>query len=161
MSSLIVYPGTFDPITLGHVDIIARAAGLFDRVVVGIGVNQLKQPLFSEAQRLALVQEALAAWKNVQVVTFSGLAVDFAEQQGASVILRALRSGADLEHELPMAMMNRAMKPSIETLFMAADARFAFISSSLVREIARNGGDLSAFVPKEVLRALIKTDCEG
>ncbi len=156
MSSIVVYPGTFDPITLGHVDLIARAASQFDQVVVGIGVNQQKAPLFSPELRLQYVQQVVQEWRNVTVISFSGLVVEFAEQQGASLILRGLRTAGDLDFELPMAMMNRAMKPNIETVFMPADPAYSAISSSLVREIARNGGDLSAFVPKGIISALKK-----
>jgi pantetheine-phosphate adenylyltransferase len=154
MSSVIIYTGTFDPITLGHVDIITRAAKQFDRLVVGLGVNQLKQPLFSEAQRIKLVEQAVQGLSNVEVVTFSGLAVDFAAQQGAKLILRGFRSAADIDYELQMAAMNRTMSAQIETLFIPADPKYAFISSNLVREIARNGGDLSLFVPDVVVKAL-------
>lgn len=154
MSSIIVYPGTFDPITLGHVDIIARASRQFDRVVVGIGKNQLKQPLLTLAQRLELVTLSVQEWTNVVVLSFDGLAVDFAEQQGAKLILRGFRTAGDIDYELQMAMMNRAMRPQIETLFMSAEAKYSPISSNLVREIARNGGDLSSFVPNVVVKAL-------
>jgi pantetheine-phosphate adenylyltransferase len=156
VTSIVLYPGTFDPITLGHVDIIARAAQQFAKVIVGIGVNQLKQPLFSLEQRIELVKQAVKELANVEVLNFSGLAVDFAEQQGARLILRGFRTAGDIDYELQMAMMNRAMRPQIETLFMSAEAKFAPISSNLVREIARNGGDLSSFVPIDVAKALKK-----
>jgi len=154
VSSIIVYPGTFDPITLGHVDIIGRAARQFERVVVGIGQNQLKQPLLSLEQRLDLVKRSVQQWSNVSVLSFEGLAVDFAEQQSANLILRGFRTAADIDFELQMAMMNRAMRPQIETVFMPAEAKYSSISSNLVREIARNGGDLSLFVPELVEKAL-------
>jgi len=156
MSSVVVYPGTFDPITLGHVDLIERAAQQFERVVVGVGVNQLKQPLFGFEKRMEWIREVVREWSNVSVMSFTGLAVDFAQQQGAKFILRGFRTAADIDFEWQMAMMNKAMRPDVETLFMPANARFSAISSSLVREVARNGGDLSAFVPNVVVNALKK-----
>lgn len=156
MSSVVVYPGTFDPITLGHVDLIERAAQQFEQVIVGIGINQLKQPLFSPDRRLEWVREVVREWSNVSVMSFTGLVVDFAQQQGARLILRGFRTAADIDFEWQMAMMNRAMKPAIETLFMPSDAKYSAISSSLVREIANNGGDLTAFVPNVVAKALKK-----
>ncbi len=154
MNSTVVYTGTFDPITLGHVDIITRASNHFGLVIVGIGVNELKQPLLTETQRLDLVRETVKNLDNVKVVTFSGLAVDFAKQQGASILLRGFRCASDVDYELQMATMNRTMSPDIETVLIPTDPKFAFISSQLVREIAKNGGDLSAFVPKSVIKVL-------
>ncbi len=154
MSSIIVYPGTFDPITLGHVDLIARAAAHFDRVIVGLGQNQLKQPLLSLEQRLELVKQVVQDWSNVQVKAFEGLAVDFAQACGAKLILRGFRTAADIDFEQQMAVMNRMMRPDIETIFMPADGKYTSISSNLVREIARNGGDLSLFVPNVIATAL-------
>lgn len=154
MSSIVVYTGTFDPITLGHVDIITRASKHFEQVIVGMGINQLKQPLLSEAQRLELVQHAVKKLGNVNVMTFSGLAVDFAKQQGSQLILRGFRTASDIDYELQMSTMNRTMSPDIETIFIPSDPQFAFISSHLVREIARNGGDLSPFVPEMVIKVL-------
>ncbi len=154
MNSVVVYTGTFDPITLGHVDIITRASKHFGQVIVGMGINQLKQPLLSESQRLELVQQAVKGLHNVKVTTFSGLAVDFAKQQSARLILRGFRSASDIDYELQMATMNRTMSPEIETIFIPTDPQYAFISSQLVREIARNGGDLSSFVPEYVVKVL-------
>lgn len=154
MNSIIVYPGTFDPITLGHVDLIARAAAHFDQVIVGLGQNQLKQPLLSLEQRLDLVRQVVQDWSNVEVRSFEGLVVDFAQACGAKLILRGFRTAADIDFEQQMAVMNRMMRPSIETVFMPADSQYASISSSLVREIVRNGGDSSLFVPNVVATAL-------
>ena len=150
----VVYPGTFDPVTRGHVDLIHRAARLFDRVVVAVASDTGKQPLFSTAERVDLVQRSMVDQPNVEVVAFKGLLVEFAQALGVSVIMRGLRAVSDFEYEFQLAGMNRHMAPEIETLFLTPAERYAYISSSLVREIARLGGDVNAFVTPVVQAAL-------
>ncbi len=149
-----VYAGSFDPITLGHVAILERAAKLFDRVTVGIGVNESKSGLFSAPERRALVDTSARRWKHVEVQTFSGLLVTFVEQIGAGVVIRGLRLVADFEHEFQLALANRQLAPEIETVFLMTESEQLHISSSLVKEIAKNGGNLSHFVSPEVAAAL-------
>lgn len=152
MSRTAVYPGTFDPPTLGHADIIARAARLCDRLVVGVTTNASKAPLFTLDERLALVRATAGA--GVEVVAFNGLIVDFARAQGATMLVRGLRSPSDFDYEYGMAGMNRAMAEEVETLFLAAAPGLQPISSTLVREVARYGGDVGRFVAADVARAL-------
>lgn len=149
-----VYPGTFDPVTNGHLDIIGRAARLVDRLVVGVAVNIGKEPLFSLDERVELVRaEAGKAARGaaIDVVPFSGLLVDFARAQGANVVVRGLRAVSDFDYEFPMAGMNRRLDPAIETVFLMASETNQFIASRLVKEIARMGGDISSFVPELTL----------
>lgn len=150
----VVYPGTFDPITNGHIDLIGRAACLFDQVVVAVAADTHKRPTFDLEERLALARGTVAHLTNVQVTAFSGLLVSFAEAAGIDVIMRGLRAVSDFEFEFQLASMNRRMSPHIETLFLTPAEQYAFISSSLVREVSRLGGDVSAFVPPEVRAAL-------
>lgn len=150
----VVYPGTFDPITNGHVDLIHRAARLFDRVLVGVAADTGKTPLFNTMERLQLVRDSLLGLPNVEVVAFEGLLVDFARQLGVDVIMRGLRAVSDFEYEFQLAGMNRRMAPDIETLFLTPAEKYAYISSSLVREIARLKGDVSTFVTPPVQAAL-------
>ncbi|NKN34127.1 pantetheine-phosphate adenylyltransferase [Marichromatium bheemlicum] len=150
----VVYPGTFDPITNGHVDLILRAARLFDRVVVAVAADTGKQTLFTTEERVALVREAVADIPNVETVDFQGLLVDFTRELGVDVIMRGLRAVSDFEYEFQLAGMNRRMAPDIETLFLTPAEKYAYISSSLVREIARLKGDVSAFVVPTVEAAL-------
>ena len=150
----VVYPGTFDPITNGHTDLILRAARLFDRVVVAVAADTGKAPTFTTAERLALVREVLGMLPHVEVVSFSGLLVDFARAQGVGVIMRGLRAVSDFEYEFQLAGMNRRMAPDLETLFLTPAEQYAYISSSLVREIARLRGDVSDFVAAPVQAAL-------
>ncbi len=149
-----VYPGTFDPITRGHSDRVTRAARIFDRVVVAIAESPHKAPLFSLEERIALASTELAASPNVEVVGFSNLLVEFVQQSGAGVILRGLRAVSDFEYEFQLASMNRHLAPDVETLFMTPDERYGFISSSLVKEVARLDGDVAEFVGAEVRSAL-------
>jgi pantetheine-phosphate adenylyltransferase len=149
-----IYPGTFDPITNGHSDLIARASRLFDRVIVAIAVNPGKNPLFSAEQRLQLSRSVLQEISNTEVVTFDNLLAEYALQQGADVILRGLRAVSDFEYEFQLAGMNRRLAPKLETLFLTPAEKYAFISSGLVREIASLGGDVSEFVHEEVEAAL-------
>ncbi len=150
----VIYPGTFDPITNGHVDLTERAARLFDRVVVAIAHSEKKTPLFDLEHRVALCQSALAHLDNVEVVGFSNLLTDFAKSQDARCVLRGLRAVADFEYEFQLANMNRAMYPEFESVFLTPSEHLSFISSSLVREIAGLDGDVSPFVPEPVLAAL-------
>jgi pantetheine-phosphate adenylyltransferase len=150
----VVYPGTFDPITNGHTDLIQRAARLFDRVVVGVAADTHKAPTFSIEDRVAMVREVVAGVNGVEVVSFNGLLVNFARQLDVTVIMRGLRAVSDFEFEFQLAGMNRRMAPDIETLFMTPAEQYAYLSSSLVREIARLKGDVSSFVAPNVQAAL-------
>ena len=150
MSRIAVYTGTFDPPTLGHLDIIRRALGLADRLVLGVANNSSKSPLFTLEERVALLRQETEGLGAVEVREFSGLAVDFARAVGARFIVRGLRSGSDLDYESPMAAMNATMAPQIETIFLAAAPAFAHIASSLVKDVARGGGDVDLFVPPAV-----------
>ena len=147
-------PGTFDPITLGHVDVVTRAAGLFDEVVLGVLANPGKSPWFSAAERADLAAQALAHLGNVRVDRFDGLLVQLADALGARAVVKGLRSGADFEYERAMALMNRGLSPQLETVFVIGDARLAHVSSSLVREVAWFGGDIDSVVPPLVADAL-------
>ena len=146
----VIYPGTFNPITNGHVDLVERAAKLFDKVVLGIAYSEKKQPLFTLAQRIELCQQALAHLKNVEVCGFTELLVDFAASKGSTTVLRGVRSMKDFEYEMQMADMNRVMQVGFETIFLSPTPALACISSSLVREIAAMNGDVSELVPAVV-----------
>lgn len=150
----VIYPGTFDPITNGHVDLTERASRLFDRVVVAIAYSEKKTPVFSLEQRIELCQVSLSHLDNVEVVGFNNLLIDFAKSQGAGCVLRGLRAVADFEYEFQLANMNRAMYPEFESIFLTPSEHLSYISSSLVREIAALGGDISPFVPEPVSKAL-------
>ncbi len=152
--TIAIYPGTFDPITKGHIDLVARASGLFEKIIVGVAVNPGKQPVFSLDERVSLVQETLQHIDNVEACGFEGLLIDMAQQNGADVIMRGLRAVSDFEHEFQLAGMNRKMDPNVETVFLTPAEKFTYISSSLVREIARLGGDVSEFVEPCVEQAL-------
>ncbi len=149
-----IYPGTFDPITLGHIDVASRAAKMFDQLIIGVAASPGKQPHFDLAQRCDMVEQVLSHCSNVRVETFSGLLVDFARQQKASVVVRGLRAVSDFEYEVQLANLNRQMEPEVETVFVAAASQYTFVSSSIVREIAALGGDVSKFVDPLVERAL-------
>jgi pantetheine-phosphate adenylyltransferase len=145
-----VYPGTFDPLTLGHLDIIRRGARLVDRLVIGVTTNPSKEPMFTVAERMAMVERETAAIGNVSVVEFDSLLMDFAEREGAAMILRGLRAVADFEYEYQMAGMNQQLNDRIETVFLMADVSLQPIASRLVKEIARYGGAIDKFVPPAV-----------
>jgi pantetheine-phosphate adenylyltransferase len=147
-------PGTFDPVTNGHLDVVGRAASTFDTVVVAVVENPSKTPLFAVAERIALLEEAVRHLGNVRVGAFGGLLVDYARAQGASVIVKGLRAVSDYEYEIQMAQMNQRIG-EIETLFMATSPKWSFLSSSLVKEVARLGGDVEGLVPDHVRKALI------
>jgi pantetheine-phosphate adenylyltransferase len=149
-----VYPGTFDPITNGHIDLVARAAPLFEKVIVGVASSQAKGPTLPLAQRVDLARQALASHPHVEVIGFDSLLAHFVRDVGAGVLLRGLRAVSDFEYEFQMASMNRHLIPEVETLFLTPAEQYSFISSSLVREIARLGGDVSGFVTPAVAAAL-------
>ena len=149
-----IYPGTFDPITNGHLDVLARAARLFDRVTVAIADNPAKAPLFSVEARVAMILPNVAKFRNVAVTTFEGLLVDFASAQKADAIIRGLRALSDFEFEFNMALMNRHLQPMIETIFVMPNEQFSYTSSSLVKQVARYGGPVGHFVPQNVAAAL-------
>ena len=156
MSQVIIYPGTFDPITLGHKDLVYRASQLFGRVVVAVAGDTGKNTLFSYEERIELCQQVLADIEGVEVTGFHGLVVDYASSIGAKGLLRGLRAVSDFEYEFQLANMNRRLKPDLESLFLTPSEQFSFISSSLVREIARLNGDVSEFVEPAVEQALKK-----
>ena len=149
-----VYPGTFDPITNGHIDLVSRAARVFTKVVVAIAESPHKKPLLSLDERILLSRNELSELKNVEVLGFSNLLVDFVQQIGAGVLIRGLRAVSDFEYEFQLASMNRHLAPNVETLFLTPDEEYSFISSSLVKEIARLDGDVSEFVSEEVRLAM-------
>ena len=146
----VVYPGTFDPLTRGHEDLVRRAARVFDRVVVGVADSEAKNPFFPAAERIAMARDVLAPFDNVEVLGFSSLLMDFVRAQGAKIILRGLRAVSDFEYEFQMAGMNRHLYPDVETLFLTPSEQFTFVSATIVREIAKFGGDISHFVHPDV-----------
>ena len=154
MITTAIYPGTFDPITNGHIDLVIRASKLFNKVIVAVAINPGKKPAFNLAERVDLAKQTLVGLDNVEVCGFEGLLIDVANQKQAKVIIRGLRAVSDFEHEFQLAGMNRRMRPEIETLFLTPAEQFTYISSSLVREIAALGGDVSEFVAPCVMTAL-------
>lgn len=156
MVPIALYPGTFDPITNGHVDLVKRASCLFHQVIIAIAANKNKRPLFTLEERIQLARKTVASagLSNVKVEGFTNLLVDFARQQGATVILRGLRAISDFEYELQLANMNRRLSPEVETVFLTPSEQFSYVSSSLVKEIAQLGGDVRAFIPPVVANAI-------
>jgi len=154
MKRTAVYPGTFDPVTNGHLDLVERASRQFDRLIIAILRHDEKSPVFSLEERMELLREAAAPFPNVEVDAFHGLLVDYAQRVGAGTIVRGLRALSDFEYELQMAMMNRRLAPALETVFLMPSEAYAYLSSRLVREVARLGGDLTGLVPEEVVAAL-------
>ena len=152
----IIYPGTFDPLTRGHEDLVRRAARLFDQVVVAVAASAAKQPFFSLDERIEMVHSSLVDMTNVQVTSFSGLLADFVRGQGTNLVLRGLRAVSDFEYEFQLAGMNRRLYPELETVFLTPSEQYMFISASMVREIARLGGDVKAFVPPVVAERLAR-----
>ena len=150
----VVYPGTFNPITNGHTDLVERASSIFDRVIVAVGSSKLKSTLAPLDKRVSVTSEVLGHIDNVEVIGFEGLLTEFVKQQNAKLILRGLRTVADFEYEFQLVGMNRVLAPDIETLFLAPDEEYSYISSTLVREIAAYGGDISAFVSPIVVKAM-------
>lgn len=161
MKQTILYPGTFDPITNGHRDLVERAAKLFDQVILAIAENSKKNPSFSLSERVELAQIVLGHLPNVTVIGFDTLLTDFAKKHQAQVILRGLRAVSDFEYEFQLASMNRRLVPEIETMFLTPSEQFSFISSNIVREIASLGGDVSQFVHPKVVSALNKRFSKG
>lgn len=149
-----IYPGTFDPLTNGHLDLIKRAASIFDQVIIGVAASPSKNTMFSLDERVALIEEACADMDNIQVAGFSGLLVDFAEAQQANILLRGLRTTMDFEYEFGLTTMYRRLKPNLESMFLTPSEEYAFLSSTLVREVAIHGGEVSEFVPENVNRAI-------
>jgi pantetheine-phosphate adenylyltransferase len=149
-----IYPGSFDPVTNGHLDVIDRARKLFDEVIVAVASNDEKQPLFSLEQRLDLLRETAGKINNVRIAQFSGLLVEFARAQEAGAVIRGLRAVSDFEFEFQMALMNRNLNPGVETIFLMPKEEYTYLSSRIVKEIARLGGDVSSFVPSCVTKAL-------
>ena len=155
MSTIAIYPGTFDPITLGHVDIVVRASHMFDQVILAVAGSTSKNTIFSVEERIELASKVLEKIKNVKIIQFNGLMVDCAKENNASVILRGLRAVSDFEYEFQLAGMNRKLMPEADTIFLPTSEKYTYISSSLVREIAKFGGDITDFVPKIVKNVLI------
>jgi pantetheine-phosphate adenylyltransferase len=149
-----VYPGSFDPITNGHLDLIARGARLFPKLVVSVLGNEAKQPLFSVEERVEMLEEVVHKYPNVEVDSFAGLLVDYAVQKGASVLLRGIRAISDYEYELQMALMNRRLRPELETVFLMSGEEYSFISSRIVKEVFRLGGSVAGMVPPTVEQRL-------
>lgn len=150
MQRICLFPGTFDPITLGHIDIIERAVSLFDKLVIGVGINSSKQPMFTIEQRTGWFKEIFKDEPRIEVVGYEGLTVDFCKKINARYILRGIRYVSDFEYEKAIADMNRMLEPGIETLFLTCSPSYSTISSTLVRDVIRNGGNVSMFVPAEV-----------
>ena len=149
-----IYPGSFDPVTFGHLDIINRAGQLFDEVIVAVAFNEAKHPLFTAEERIAMIEEAVDGAARVVVRRLDGLLVDFAREQDAFVVIRGLRAISDFEFEFQMALMNRRLEPRLETVFLTPKEDYTFLSSRIVKEVARLGGDVSPFVPAPVAKAL-------
>jgi len=149
-----LYPGTFDPPTNGHIDLVHRGAKLFQHLTVGILTNPIKNPIFSVEERVEMLKEATSALENVSVATFYGLTIDFARQLEATAVLRGIRAISDYEHEFQMALMNRRLAPEVETVFLQPAGRYSFVSSRMVKEVFSFGGDISGLVPPNVLKRL-------
>jgi pantetheine-phosphate adenylyltransferase len=154
LTRIAVYPGTFDPVTNGHLDLANRGRKHFDQLYIAVLANEGKEPLFSVEERMSLLREAVAPWDNVKVASFGGLLVDYARSVGASMILRGIRAITDFEYEMQMAMMNRKLEPGLETAFLMPSETYSYVSSRLVREVARLNGDIQGLVPPVVARAL-------
>lgn len=151
-----LYPGSFDPVTFGHLDIIERGSKIFDRLVVGVLTNRAKSPLFSMEERVRMIKELTKDMENVEVTAFDGLTVDYAGECGATAIVRGLRAVTDFEYELQLAQTNKVIAPNIDTVFLTTNLKYSYLSSSMVKEIASYGGDIHAFVPENVLENMKK-----
>lgn len=149
-----VYPGSFDPITNGHLDIIRRASKIYDKVIVGVLNNPNKKPLFSAVERMEMIRSVTGGLDNVEVDCFQGLLVDFVKEKGAEVIVKGLRTVADFEYEFQMALLNKALNPEYETVFLMTDSKYSYISSSMVKELAGFNGDLMGLVPCEIINKI-------
>jgi pantetheine-phosphate adenylyltransferase len=152
----VIYPGSFDPLTNGHLDVIHRATKLFDRVIVAVAHSESKHPMFTLEDRVEMVKEALRGWPNLEADSFEGLLIDYVERRSAQAVIRGLRAVSDFEFEFQMALMNRKLNERIETIFMMPKDTYTFLSSRIVKEIAQLGGDVSAFVPAHVRAALVE-----
>lgn len=150
----VVYPGSFDPITEGHLDIIKRASRIYDKVIVGVLNNSTKHPMFTADERADMIKTVTQDIENIEVKTFGGLLVDFAQQNNANVIVKGLRTVSDFEYEFQMALLNKALNPEYETVFMMTDTKFSYISSSMVKEVAKYNGELEGLVPKQIISAV-------
>lgn len=159
--SIAVYPGSFDPCTNGHLDIIDRSAQLFDKVIVAVLTNSSKIPVFTVSERIELLKTATADYSNVEVCSFSGLLVDFLRKINAKVVIKGIRAVSDFEYEFQMALTNKALYPELETLFMHSSQEYMFLSSSVVREVAKYGGSLTGLVPEELIPIVEKRCFEG
>jgi pantetheine-phosphate adenylyltransferase len=159
--SVAVYPGTFDPLTSGHEDLVKRASSLFERVIIGVAESRSKRPMFSLAERVEIAREVLTGYPNIEIHGFDCLLMDFMRQHGASVIMRGLRAVSDFEYEFQMAGMNRNLYPDVETVFLTPSDQYMFVSATMVREIASLGGDVSKFVPAQVQQRLVTKFCQG
>jgi pantetheine-phosphate adenylyltransferase len=149
-----IYPGSFDPITFGHLDVMERAAKLFDRLLIAVAHNDEKKPLFTATQRMELIEDSIGPHANVEIVSFDGLLVDFARKSGATAVVRGLRAVTDFEYEFQMALMNKTLSPELETVFLTSREAFTYLSSRVIKEVARLGGDITKFVPPPVAAAL-------
>lgn len=150
----VLYPGSFDPVTNGHLDVLQRASRLFDEVIVAVAHHNAKQALFTVKQRVYLLKQSTGHLQNVRITSFEGLLVNFAKQQGAQTLIRGLRAVSDFEFEFQMALMNRSLQPDLETLFLMPSEEYTYLSSRMVKEVSRLGGDVSRFVPECVVAAL-------
>ena len=150
MSRICLFPGTFDPMTMGHVDVIKRSIPLFDKMIIAIGVNANKTPMFSIEQRTEWIEEIFKEYPTVEVDNYTGLTIDFCKKVGANYMMRGIRYIADFEYEKAIADMNRALAPEVETIFLTCAPEYSTVSSTIVRDVIRNGGDVSQFVPKEI-----------
>lgn len=149
-----IYPGSFDPLTNGHLDIISRSAEIFDKVIVAVSVNSQKKPLFTIEERIEMVKSIVKDIKNVEVKTFTGLLADFAINENAKVLIKGLRAVSDFEYEFQMALINKQLQPELETLFMMCNKEYSYLSSSIVKEVARYGGDLTGLVPDMLIEKI-------
>jgi len=161
MSTKAIYPGTFDPMTNGHLDLVTRAALMFDHVILAIAASPSKKPMFSLDERVALATAATSHLSNVEVIGFSDLMATFAQNHNATVLVRGLRAVSDFEYEMQLANMNRHLMPTLESVFMMPSKEWSFISSTLVKEVARHGGDITPFLPDNITKALLKKIAEG
>lgn len=155
MKKKAIYPGTFDPITYGHLDIIQRSAEMVDELIVGVLTNKGKSPLFTPEERVEMIKDAVKDIPNVKVLAFDGLLIEFAKKQKAMIIIRGLRAVTDFEYELQMSQTNRVLSPEVDTIFLTTSLKWAYLSSSTVKEVAAFGGDISKFVPKKVAKQII------
>ena len=151
-----IYPGSFDPVTFGHLDIIKRSASMFDRLVVGVLKNSAKKSLFTIDERVWMIKSLTKDYPNVEVASFDGLMIDYAKQIGASVVIRGLRAVTDFEYELQIAQTNRVESPEIDTVFLTTSLKYSYLSSTIVKEFASYGGDISKFVPKEIIPLIME-----